>query len=192
MRGRLGRRLALSGLAGMLAVTGALPGMTGVALAAVADVVTGIDTTLWNPDAPGLSGVAFRSPDRLIVVDMQNHDFAGFDGTNLWEYSLTTGQVAYTGSILPDDQDDPTGVAYDAATDTLFVSSDSTMSVYVIKPGIDGKFGTADEGNGNGDPIAVLPSTGDVEDPAFNPVNKHLYVLAGGGVITDFDPGLDL
>jgi hypothetical protein len=181
MKGRIGRRLTLAGLAGLLSAGLA----AGIAFAdTVVDLMQVIDTSDWVPDAPGLSGVAYRPGNNsLIVVDMQNHDFADFDGTNLWEYDLDTGAVAYTGSIpLSGPNDDPTGVAFDSSTDTLFVSSDSTMSVFIIQPGPDAKFGTGDDVD-----LGEIPLSGDVEDPAFH-ANGHLYVLEGSGAITDIDP----
>jgi hypothetical protein len=192
----MGRRLVTAGLACGLAVTGVLPTFVGRALAdTVVSGVTKVDATQWVPDAPGLSGVAYRaSTNSLVVVDMQNHDFAGFDGTNLWEYDLDTGLVSYTSSILPDDTDDPTGVAIKAgatpADDTLFVSSDSTMSVLVVQAGADGKFGEINDVNDDTQ-LAELLVDGDVEDPAYNTVNGHLYVLEGSGVIADINPGVD-
>jgi hypothetical protein len=74
--------------------------------------------------------------------------------------------------------DEPTGLGYDNDTDTLFVSDDTGIrSVYVVKPGADGLLGTTDY-------VVVQINmsnhgAADTEDPEFDPVTGHLFVLGG-------------
>ncbi|HVR80314.1 MAG TPA: hypothetical protein VMS99_18225, partial [Acidimicrobiia bacterium] len=162
MKRHLGRRLALVGLAVTTAVTGVLPGAMTAQADTVAELVQVVDPSLWSPIAPGPAGVAYRPDENsLIVVDSDRNNLSGFDGINLWEYSLTTGLVLYTG-VLPTIE--PTGVDYDPDNNRLFVSSDSDDLVLVIGPGADGKFGTGDDVD-----LGQVALVGDIEDPVFHP-----------------------
>ena len=183
MFGRIRRRLTLVvGLAAALVVTGAL---VALAINEAADLAQVVNTGLWSPGAPGPSGVAYRaSTNTLIVVDSERN-VSGYDGTNLYEYSLTTGLIVNIGHLpLTLATNDATGVAIDNATDTLFVSSDSTSTVYVVHTGADGKFGTDDDGT-----AGQIVVGDDTEDPAFDPVTGHLFVLDGGAsLVYNIDP----
>jgi Bacterial Ig domain/Putative Ig domain/S-layer homology domain len=161
--------------------------LAGWALTALADTVATqvatVDTGAWAIPAPGPAGVAYRSDtNTLIVVDSDRNNMSGFDGVDLWEYSLDTGEVVYTG-VLPTTE--PTGVEYDAVSGSLFVSSDKADgTLLVVHAGADGKFGTPD------DPTpGVIPVTDDVEDPALDTVGGHLFVLIGeSSLIIEVDP----
>ncbi len=145
-----------------------------------------VDATQWVPDAPGLSGVAYRaSTNSLVVVDMQNRDFAGFDNTNLWEYDLDTNTVSYTGSVLPSPAtQDPTGVAIDPGPttsptdDILFVTSDTTMTVYVTGP-----VSTACS--------EPCPNPG-IDDIALRPVMSRIRPTTQSTATSMCSPGADL
>jgi hypothetical protein len=117
-------------------------------------------------------------PDRLQVVDSEVDEVtgAGYHGANLWQTSRT-GSVTDAGTTLAFTSE-PTGLAHDPATNTLFISSDQgKRRVYVVRTGNDGRFGTADDVVSFIN-AAALGST-DTEDPEFDPVSGHLFFVDG-------------
>ena len=140
-----------------------------------------MNTATWSPNAPGPSGIAYRSStNTLIVVDGDKNTEPGNPTVNLWEYSLTTGQVVYSAAI--DVNGDATGISL-AADETLFVSSDSSMvpqGIYMFQPdGTTGRYGGADDGFINVEGLVGGPgaAAADVEDPVFDGTN--LFFLNG-------------
>ena len=125
MKGKFGRRALVGVLAFFMAFAGLVPGGTQQALALiVADRITH-DRYLRrgrrsHPGPP--ASPTDPSTNTLIVVDGERT--RARPTANLWEYSLTTGQVVYSAAI--DVNGDATGVSWDSANDVLFVSSDSS------------------------------------------------------------------
>jgi hypothetical protein len=150
-------------------------------------LVQRIDTSLWSPASPDPSGVVYL-PDkgRLEICDSEVDEAtgAGYHGTNLWE-TLLDGTVSDTGTTLPYGRE-PTGLGYDAVTQTLFVSDDDALKIWVVTPGVDGTYGTADDAISSID-VRQYGST-DTEDPTFDPVTGHLFFLDGKGTeVYDID-----
>ncbi|MFA9432480.1 putative Ig domain-containing protein [Egicoccus sp. AB-alg2] len=145
-----------------------------------ASLVRMIETSKWTPASPDPSGVTYLpGSDRLMVADSEVNEVtgAGYHGVNLWT-TTRTGGVTDTGTTLGF-TNEPTGLGYDAATNTLFVSSDAsqTRGVFSVRPGNDGRFGTPDDVVRffNAAAIGVV----DTEDPEFDPVTGHLFFLDG-------------
>jgi hypothetical protein len=135
-----------------------------------------------EPPSSDPSGIVWNpSVDQLIVVDSEINE-TPFQNVNMWHINRS-GTVLDTGATWGTESggsysDEPTGLGYDNATDTLFVSDDTgTRSVYVVKPGPDGEFGTTD------DQVVQINMSNygaaDTEDPEFDPVTGHLFVLSG-------------
>ncbi|HEU4356144.1 MAG TPA: hypothetical protein VFT27_11195, partial [Actinomycetota bacterium] len=143
-----------------------------------ATLIQTIDTSKWNPASPDPAGVTYRpSRDRLLVADSEVDEKtgAGYHGVNLWEITRN-GNVTNTGTTVPF-TNEPTGLGFDPATETLFVSTDVGNKVWVVNPGGDGKFGTSD------DPRTSIDTRGfglrDTEDPAFDQNTGDLFFVDG-------------
>jgi uncharacterized protein YjiK len=193
-----------------------LGGVTEVTLAAApavtvstinATLVRTIDTSVFNPGSPDPSGIAYLSPtDRMHIVDSEVEETtgAGYHGVNMWQFTRSGTQTA-TGTTFPRYSKEPTGVAYDPGSNTMFISDDSARRIHIVKPGADGRFGNADDVITFIDAKAV--GSGDTEDPAFDPVSRNLFFADavstevyrvnpvngvfgdGNDVITHFDVG---
>ena len=166
--------------------TQSLGGITEVTLAAAAaavavptinaTLVQTIATSAFNPGSPDPSGVTYLpGTDRLHIVDSEVEEVtgAGYHGVNMWQ-TTRAGAVTDTGTTFPAYSKEPTGVAFDAGTNTLFISDDSGRRVHVVKPGPDGRFGNADDIRTFIDAKPLASS--DTEDPAFDPVSGHLFL----------------
>lgn len=153
-----------------------------------ASLVQVIQTSAWKPASPDPSGVVYL-PDaqRLEVADSEVDEKtgAGYHGVNLWQ-AKSDGSVTDTGTTLAYSRE-PTGLGYDEASGTLFISDDDLRRIWMVKRGPDDRFGTAD------DPVSSI-NTGaygstDTEDPEFDPASGHLFFLDGKGTeVYDIDP----
>jgi hypothetical protein len=162
-----------------------------------ATLVQTIHTSQWEPASPDPSGIVWMPAagelGELVVVDSEVEETtgAGWNDVNLWR-TTRTGGVVGTGTMWGSNSagsysKEPTGLGYDAATDTLFVSDDSAGAVFVVQPGGDGLFGTSDD-------VVDSIDTGqfgsnDTEDPEFDPATGDLFFLDGSGMeIYRIDP----
>ncbi len=170
-------------------------GVTEVSLAAVvapaapvdtATLVRTVQTSSWSPASPDPSGIVWMpASDELVVADSEVDETtgAGWNNVNLWR-STRTGSVVGTGATYgpnaPSNYSrEPTGLGYDAATKTLFVSDDDKRKIFVVKRGADGVHGTRDDVV---TAIDISPfGNVDTEDPEFDPVSGHLFYLDGVG-----------
>jgi uncharacterized protein YjiK len=181
----------------------ALGGVTELSLAAVtaaaaptdtATLVRTVQTSAWSPASPDPAGVVWRpAADELVVVDSEVDETtgAGWHDVNLWRASRT-GTVRGTGALwgpgAPGNfSKEPTGVGYDDASRTLFVSDDSAEAIFAVRPGADGLHGTGD------DHVTSLGTSThggtDTEDPEFDPRSGDLFYLDGVGMeIYRIDP----
>jgi hypothetical protein len=173
-----------------------LGGVTEVSLAAVtalaapvdtATLVRTIQTSSWNPASPDPAGIVWMpAADQLAVVDSEVDEVtgAGWHNVNLWR-SNRTGSVVGTGALWGPNSAgsysrEPTGLGFDTASNTLFISDDSAKRVFVVKRGGDGTFGTTDDVVTSIN-TSVLGSN-DTEDPEFDPPSGHLFFLDGVGM----------
>lgn len=183
----------------VLAVATAGPARTAAAAPPVvtATLVQTIQTSAWNPASPDPSGIVYLpGPGRLEIADSEVDETtgAGYHGVNLWQITLA-GAVRETGTTYtpgPAFSKEPTGLAFDPATNTLFVSDDDKKKVFIDKPGSDGRFGTSDD-------IVTYIDAGaygstDTEDPEFDttsgqPTSGHLFFLDGAArEVYEVDP----
>ncbi len=156
------------------------------AVAADAVLVQVINSALFTPASPDPAGIAYLSDSNTFLIadsEVDETTGAGFHDVNLWEIT-PTGTVVAVGNTLDwppiDTIMEPTGLSYDVATGTLFVSNDDTRRIYVVKRGVDGVFGTVDDiiSQINTANIIQTPNS-DTEDPAFDPATGHLFFLNG-------------
>lgn len=150
-----------------------------------ASLIQMIDAAAWDTPAMEPSGIVWHpSSRRLIVVDSEINEVSGFQNVNMWHINHS-GTVFATGATTGPASagsysNEPTGLGYDASTDTLFISDDTASigaPVHVVKPGLDGQFGTTDD-----EAVSInlrIHGATDTEDPEFDPVTGHLFVLSG-------------
>ena len=171
-------------------------GVTELSLATVTALVAPVDTashvrtihtSSWTPAAPDPAGIVWMpAADELAVVDSEVDEVtgAGWHDVNLWR-STRTGSVVGTGALWGPNSAgsysrEPTGLGFDAASATLFISDDSAKRIFVVKRGNDGVFGTTD------DIVTSISASAygstDAEDPEFDPPSGHLFFLDGVGM----------
>jgi sugar lactone lactonase YvrE len=159
---------------------------------ATATMVQRIATSAWSPASPDPSGIVYLpGSDRLETVDSEVEEVtgAGYHDVNMWQ-STRAGAVTDTGTTwtpAPNFSKEPTGLGFDAASNTLFISDDTARRVWIDKPGADVRFGTAD------DVVTWIDAAAygslDTEDPEFDPSTGHLFFIDGVNVeVYDVDP----
>jgi hypothetical protein len=172
------------------------PGVAPLTFAAAATteaaaLVQTIHTSQFGPPAPDPAGVRYMPTlDSLMISDSEVDEMSpsngaswgGYQGATLWR-TTRTGSVLATGTTwlsYPSGSNfnrEPTGVGFNQADNTLYISNDDTDRVNVDKPGPDGKHGTADD-------IVTFLNVGafgntDAEDVEYNEQNGHLLVIDG-------------
>ena len=102
--------------------------------------------------------------DRLIIVDSEVDETPFFSPINLFE--LTPAGTSTGGTSLASFSVEPTGVAYNPVTDSLFVTDDSLSTVFevsVSNPGqILSQFSSSAVGVGDLEDVSVDPTTGNL------------------------------
>jgi len=164
----------------------------GTASVVGATLVQRIATSAWSPASPDPSGIVYLpTADRLEVVDSEVDETtgAGYHNVNLWQVTRA-GAVTDTGTTwlpAPAFSKEPTGLGFDPASRTLFISDDSARKIWIDKPGPDLRFGTAD------DLVTSIDTTQygsfDTEDPEYDPITGHLFFIDGVNVeVYDINP----
>ncbi|HET6969404.1 MAG TPA: tandem-95 repeat protein, partial [Ornithinibacter sp.] len=147
-----------------------------------AQLVRVIATSQFSPASPDPAGIVYiAGRDRMAMVDSEVDETtgAGYHGVNLWQLTRT-GTVTDTGSTWSGGANfsrEPTGLGYDAATNTLFVSDDAGKRVWLVRPGSDTRFGTADDALTSVNAGAY--GSVDTEDPEFDVATGHLFFADG-------------
>jgi hypothetical protein len=167
-------------------------GVSALAAAVPASLVQRIATSAWSPGSPDPSGIEYvPGADRFVVVDSEVDEVtgAGYHNVNLWQVTRG-GAVTDTGTTwtpAPGYSKEPTGLGYDAGSNTLFVSDDSFHRIWIDKTGPDNRFGTADDVVTSLNPTVY--GSNDTEDPEFDPATGHLFFIDGVNVeVYDIDP----
>ncbi|MEX0985643.1 MAG: Ig-like domain-containing protein [Actinomycetota bacterium] len=155
----------------------------------VASLVRTLDASTWNPASPDPAGIAYLpGVDGMMIADSEVDETtgAGYHGVNVWLRTRTTDQHIRTFTTTSY-TNEPTGLAYDAANNRLFISSDSGEKLFILSPGNDGLVGTGDDSR----TTILLAGYGvaDAEDVAYNTQNGHVYIADGTPVeVWDIDP----
>ena len=145
----------------------------------IPELVQVINTGQFSPGSPDPAGIVYMpGSDRMQIVDAEVDETtgAGYHGVNMWQITRT-GTVTGTGTTwtpCPNFTREPTGLGFDPATNTLFVSDDVLHRVWIDRPGPDNRHGTADDVLGYIDGAAY--GSGDIEDPEFDPATGHLDI----------------
>ena len=181
------RRGRFTAAFGVLALTCVLLTPTAVAPpeASAATVMAVLERTVFlsdlSPPSPDPSGIAWDpGANRFVISDSEVEEMAIFQDANLFELTLQ-GALTGTGDItppLPGFSNEPTGLSLDPGTNRLFVSDDIKRKIFVIAPGNDGDFGTADDTSISSFDAAAVGCT-DPEDVAFDTDSGDLFVASG-------------
>lgn len=156
----------------------------GAVAAAVTEVkarhVQMISTAVFSPSSPDPSGIAYvGGGDRFIISDSEVEEVAIWRGVNL--FSTVRGALTGTGlgTTYPYNKE-PTGLGYDPATQTLYASDDDGDRVSVIRPGPDGRHGTADD-TWTRFSTAAFDSY-DAEGVEYDPATGNVFICDGSGL----------
>jgi uncharacterized protein YjiK len=128
------------------------------------------------------TGLAFNTAnDHLFVADDNERRINEVDPGSDGLFDTADDQVTFFDTRLFDSYD-PEGVAFDAASQTLFIADGVNSEVYIVQRGGNGVFdGVPPEGD---DQVSQFDTAGlgmtDPEGIEFNDINGHLY-LAGNG-----------
>lgn len=152
-------------------------------------IVQTIDTSLLDPPSPDPSGITyFPETDRLEVSDAEVEEMSIFKGVNL--YQLTrTGLLTDTG-VTTAYSNEPTGLGFNPADETLFVSDDNKRLIFMVRPGSDGRFGTADDLLVGSIDVKTFGPPVDAEGVDYDPNSGDVFIVDGvGAEVWGVDPG---
>jgi Bacterial Ig domain len=153
----------------------AVPVTTAAAVEAPTLVQT-LDVSRLNPPSPDPAGVTYMpGSDRLLLADSEVEEMPIFRGVNLFQVTRG-GQLTDTG-VTTAYSNEPTGAGFNPADGTLFLSDDNANRVFAVRPGVDGRYGTAD------DPRTfvntLLFGSDDAEGTEFDAGTGHVLVVDG-------------
>jgi hypothetical protein len=185
---RRARRLAVvsSALAALiLAAASASAGAQTTTVVAGTHVQT-IHTWLYGPPSPDPAGITYvAATDRFLISDSEVDEMTIYLGNSLFT-ATRSGLGTGTGTTLAFSKE-PTGLGYDPANKTLFVSDDDRDRIYLDRPGADAVHGTADD-SVTSFSASALGST-DAEGVEYDPQSGHVFIADGLGTeVYDVDP----
>ena len=156
-----------------------------------ATAVQAVDTSSdISPPSPDPSGLAWMpEQERLLMADGEINEYSYYAGATLW--TLDTGappSVLDTGTTVGWSAE-PTGVAFDAASNRMFVTDDNVKRIYEVQIGADGVPGTADDVV-----VRSFDTTAfgydDPEDLVFDATRGWLHAVDGSNrEVFTIDPG---
>jgi hypothetical protein len=174
--------------------------MAAVALGAVHDGVPAVsaspmvfgtwvrttDTSHYSPPSPDPAGIVYlAATDRFLISDSEVDEMSIYQGSSLYT-GTRAGSGTGTGTTLPFSQE-PSGLGYNPANGTLFISDDDRAKIFLDRPGPDGRYGSADDIVSSFS-TSAFGST-DSEDVVYDPVSGHLFISDGAGLeVYDVNP----
>jgi uncharacterized repeat protein (TIGR01451 family) len=155
-----------------------------------ATVIHTIDTSIWDPSSPDPAALAFiPSDDRLMVADSEVEEFPFRRDENLFHSTRPGDLITVTTTTRYSDE--PSGLAYDPDSETLFVADDAIETIYLVKAGPDNIFGTPDDPDETSFDTAAFLNYGP-EGLAYDTDRGHLFSVDGGtNELFDISPGAD-
>jgi hypothetical protein len=150
-------------------------------------LVQTIQMSQLSPASPDSAGLAYMpGPDRLMVADSEVDEMPIFQGVNLYQVTRT-GSLADTG-VTTAFSNEPVGLGFNPATDTLFVSDDQKDRVFLNQSGPDGRHGTSDDTRTSISTSAF--GSLDPEGIEYDTSSGHLFVADGDGrEVYEVSPG---
>ncbi|RYU12674.1 PKD domain-containing protein [Nocardioides iriomotensis] len=166
------------------------------------------DTSVWTPPSPDPSGITYiPSKDQIVVSDAEVDEIVlgptepgGYQGKNIWSMTRTgtvvessTTKTTATGWSI-----EPTGLAFNPATGSMFVTDDDKKSVFEItnaaSTGLSGTIATTRlrAGLTSGFKTSTFGNT-DPEGVAFDTKRNELLLINGqtGARFYRLNPGVD-
>ena len=158
---------------------------------AIAETVTGtlvqtLQTGRLGTPAPDPAGITYlATTDTLMISDSEVDEMPLYRGANLFRLSRT-GAIVDSGTTVAFSRE-PTGVGFNPESGALYISDDVKDRVFIVLPGPDGRYGTAD------DPVSSISTVPfgsmDPEGVEFDTSSGHLFVADGSGKeVYDIDP----
>jgi hypothetical protein len=158
-----------------------------------------IHTSQWDPASPDPAGITYLpGSDRLFISDSEVEEMAIFQGVNLYEATRTgtltdTGLTySFNGNGAPTSpaNKEPTGLGFNPADGTLYISSDDQKRIYMLRPGADGRYGTADDQQTGSIDVTRFGVPVDTEGVEFDTNSGHVFIVDGTGrEVWRVDPG---
>jgi hypothetical protein len=150
-------------------------------------LVQTIQTSQFSPASPDAAGLAYMpGPDRLMVADSEVDEMPIFQGVNLYQVTRT-GSLADTG-VTTAFSNEPVGLGFNPATNTLFVSDDQKDRIFLNQSGPDGRHGTSDDTRTSISTSAF--GSLDPEGIEYDTSSGHLFVSDGDGrEVYEVSPG---
>jgi DNA-binding beta-propeller fold protein YncE len=160
-----------------LLVLQTLPVPAASAADVTATLVRTVDLSAFPKPSSDPAGVVYLpAADRILVVDSEIDELSLFAGANLFELSRTGTSTGY-GSTLAYTPE-PTGMAWDQSSGTLFVTDDDLFEVFAVAAGGDGAPGTADDALLRSFDVRAFGST-DPQGVAYKASTGELFVVDG-------------
>ena len=151
-----------------------------------------IRTSQYSPSSPDPSGIAYvAASDEFVISDSEVEELPLYQGRNLYTTPRGSATGSGTGRTRPASKfafNEPAGLGYDPASQTLFVSDDDSDRVNMLVPGPDGRHGTSDDDLlrdrfyvGRDVPEQGLNGFGitDPEGIEFDPATGRLFICDG-------------
>jgi hypothetical protein len=144
-------------------------------------LVQTVDTSAWTPSSPDPSGVVYMpGRDKLAVSDSEVEEMSWlYQGVNLWETTTAQATVATDTGRTTAFSNEPTGLSYRPSDDALLVSDDNADRIFFVRPGADGRHGTADDEVTS---FSTRPHSEDPEDVAYDTTSGDVFVIDGVGM----------
>ena len=106
------------------------------------ELIQVIDTSLLSPPIPDPSGIAFLPSGNLLVSDAEVEEIPSlYEGRNVFE--ITTAGELVDSFRTTRYSDEPAGLA--VRQKRVYVSDDDHDRVFLVRPGLDGTYGTRDD-----------------------------------------------
>jgi hypothetical protein len=145
-----------------------------------------IDTSLYGPPSPDPAGITYvAATDRFLISDSEVDEMTIYQGKNVFT-ATRSGSGTGTGTTFAFSRE-PSGVGFNPANQTLFVSDDDRDRIYLDRPGADGIHGTSDD-SVTSFSTTTFGST-DAEGVEYDVESGHLFISDGSGIeVYDVDP----
>jgi hypothetical protein len=137
------------------------------------------NTSSFSSPSPDPSGIVYlNGSNTLLISDAEVELTPVFVGNNTFETNLDGSPVRF-GNVF-NFSSEPTGLAYNPADRSLFISDDANGSrrITQIKAGTDNIFGTSDDTLVKRIPASVFNRV-DSEDVTFDTRSGHLFIAGG-------------
>lgn len=151
------------------------------------------NTSEFSSSSPDPAGIVFIDDfNALLISDSEVNETPIFEGNNLFEIDLN-GNVINNGDVL-NFSTEPTGLTYNSANNSLFISDDAARNILQINAGSDGTFGTSDDiliddfgtrsfGSDDPEDLAFRPSTGTLF--VADGLDSQIYEVSTDGTLID-------